>query len=394
MKILIVNSHLNVGGIRSACLNLLRNMENSGVEIDLFLLKVDENAMKDMENIKGVNLKEPYFLVNTFFTPFSDLCKKGGLMGVFLKIILFVIKSILGIRMTLMLILKLSRRIRGYDVAISFSNDIWKNGFAGGSNDFVLKKVEAKHKIAWIHNDPYQLGFNKKICKKTYRHFDFVVNVSNSCKEKFDEIVPEYKLKSKVVYNMFNVNEIRLKSMFKNPYEFEGLKFVTVARINNQQKRIDRIVNTCVRLKNDGISNFKWYIVGDGPDLSWLKEEAGKKGVSEIVDFVGSKSNPYPYIKNADALIQTSEYEAYSMVLLEALTICTPVVSTNYDSACEIVKNGYNGIITENSTNGVYNAVRGIIINDFVLRELRANIEKKGVDNEVAFKQFMGLLSE
>ena len=47
-----------------------------------------------------------------------------------------------------------------------------------------------------------------------------------------------------------------------NPYEDNGkLHFVTVARLSIEQKRQDRIIKACGRLKQESSNNFDWYIV-------------------------------------------------------------------------------------------------------------------------------------
>lgn len=39
-----------------------------------------------------------------------------------------------------------------------------------------------------------------------------------------------------------------------------------------------------------------------------------------------SKANTIPYMQYADLFVQTSDYEAYSMVLIEALSVGCPLV--------------------------------------------------------------------
>ncbi len=392
MKILFVNTHLDVGGIRRALLNLLPTIADHNCQIDLFLLKNDENARRDCEMLQGVNLCKPSLLMTVFFTSIKDYLTKRDIFKMIIKIMLFGLTKIFGMRKTLLFLMGFQKSLNGYDVAISFSNDIWAGEFWGGCNDFVLQKTIAKRKIAWVHSDPYKLGFTEEICRQTYHNFNCIVNVSNACKEKFDEIVPEYAFKSKVVYNMFNVEEIRNKGEELNPFDWGGFRIVTVARIKNQPKRIDRIIETCRRLKHDGITDFRWYVLGDGPDLQWLKEEAANAGVNDIVIFTGNKSNPYPYMKNADLFVQTSLYEAYSMVLLEALTVGLPIISTNYDSASEIVEQGLNGMITQNSTDGVYKAVKEVLLDRSMLETMRNRVAKQEIGNELAFRQFWDVI--
>jgi glycosyltransferase involved in cell wall biosynthesis len=202
-------------------------------------------------------------------------------------------------------------------------------------------------------------------------------------------LIPEYKLKSVVVNNIIDEKKLLYLSKEFNPFSEDNMvKIVTVARIDNNQKRIDRIIECCSRLKSEKIVNFSWTIIGDGPDLNNLKKEAESKKVDLLITFLGRKSNPYPYIKNADLLVMSSSYEAYSMVLLESVSLETPILCTNYASAHEIVNDGVNGILVENSTNGLYEGLRNILLDTSIIERLNMNIRNSRSTNELAIEQF------
>jgi len=388
MKMLIANIHMKPGGNRRSLLNLLSNIDLENNEVDLFLFAHKGNVREDIGQIKGIRLLDESFLLNMFYTPLKTYCDKKGILKKVLKKVISFLTRVIGTRKMFMFLMLFQKRLGYYDVAISFAHDKWVGGFYGGCNDFVKKKVSAKRKVAWIHNDPYKLGFTKDICENTYEEFDCIVNVSNACKEKFDEIIPKYKGKSIVVYNMFNAGEIRKMAEEYNPYDYDGFKIVTVARMFNLQKRIDRIIECCRRLKNDGIEGFRWYVVGDGPDKSWLKEKTDSESLQDIVIFEGHKDNPYPYMRHADVFVLTSRYEAQGMVVTESLITGTPVIVTDYEEAFEFVNNKLNGIITVNSTDGVYEAVKDILLHKEKLLPLRKYITKQDFDNILAVEQF------
>ncbi len=58
---------------------------------------------------------------------------------------------------------------------------------------------------------------------------------------------------------------------------------------------------------------------------------ARKYGVEDRVIVPGFQTNPYPWIKQARLLALSSDYEGLPTVLIEALAVGTPVVSTNCD---------------------------------------------------------------
>ncbi|MBG0754843.1 hypothetical protein BOO21_05665 [Vibrio cidicii] len=71
---------------------------------------------------------------------------------------------------------------------------------------------------------------------------------------------------------------------------------------------------------------------GDGEEKANLEKLALTLGVSERVLFTGFIENPWPYMKHAEFMSFTSNYEGFGQVLVECLATGTPVVSTNCQS--------------------------------------------------------------
>lgn len=279
-----------------------------------------------------------------------------------------------------------------YDVAICYSNDIYdKEGklAAGGVNAFIAEQVKAKCRVSWVHNDARNIGFTKELCIKMFENYDAIVNVSNDCKKVFDEIIPKYADKSFVVYNMYDIDNIKKQAEAYIPYEDNGkIRFVTVARLYNHQKRIDRIIEVVSRLKEEGYENFDWTIVGEGGDRPAIEAMIEEKGVAHLVHLTGLKQNPYPYMKGADAFVLTSAYEGYGMTIKEAQILGTPALVTEFGPAHEAVTEGIDGMICNNSTDGVYGLIKKVLDNRSILEELNAKLEENPVTNEKAIKQF------
>lgn len=85
-------------------------------------------------------------------------------------------------------------------------------------------------------------------------------------------------------------------------------------------------------------------LIGDGPCRDELENQAIKLGVRDEILFAGYQENPYPWIARADVFAHTSRWEGLGIVLVEALALGTPVVSTNCPSGpAEILGNGRYG---------------------------------------------------
>jgi len=78
---------------------------------------------------------------------------------------------------------------------------------------------------------------------------------------------------------------------------------------------------------------------------------------------MGTISNPYPYIRKAQALLLSSSSEAFPLVVVEALSLNTPVVTTPTKGPVEILKGTNGGIITNgfNDENEYANAIERIV---------------------------------
>jgi glycosyltransferase involved in cell wall biosynthesis len=85
-------------------------------------------------------------------------------------------------------------------------------------------------------------------------------------------------------------------------------------------------------------------ILGEGRRRASLLELAGALGVAEDVDLPGFKTNPYAFMAGAAAFVLTSRWEGFGNVLVEAMAIGTPVISTDCPSGPrEILRGGRYG---------------------------------------------------
>lgn len=92
-------------------------------------------------------------------------------------------------------------------------------------------------------------------------------------------------------------------------------------------------------------------IVGDGTEKKPLEEYSCKKRSRSRIHFLGSYSNPMPFIKRSQALVLCSLSEAYPTILLEAMALNIPIIATPTEGAKEILE-GIDGVyISESFSN-------------------------------------------
>lgn len=238
----------------------------------------------------------------------------------------------------------------------------------------LVAKIKCKRKIAWVHNDYDNV---KRICggaenlRWLYSNFDKIVCVSKAGKRNFQKKSGLSSEKIEYVYNTLRSDSIRSKAQIpielvledgKNKthvlevLEKHAIKFVSSGRFA-EQKRFDRVIQTAKRLKTEKV-DFCWVIVGNGDQFEQIEKAIREENLSDVVVLTGGLNNPFPVVRVCDVFVLTSQFEAHPMVANEALLLGKPVITTNYESALEVVENGVNGLICEMSVDGILMHVR------------------------------------
>jgi glycosyltransferase involved in cell wall biosynthesis len=125
-----------------------------------------------------------------------------------------------------------------------------------------------------------------------------------------------------------------------NPFDFEMLRkmadipdteipdtpfLLHVGRFDISSKRHDLLLEA---YKKSGIE-YPLYLLGKGPDRERIQKIVAQLDLSDNVFMPGYRSNPYTWIQKAKLLIFSSDFEGFGRVLVEALALGTPVVSTD-----------------------------------------------------------------
>lgn len=118
-------------------------------------------------------------------------------------------------------------------------------------------------------------------------------------------------------------------------------RFVYVGRLMNHQKRLDVLLQG---LQGLGEQAADLLVVGDGPDRRMLMELADHLNVGHHVTWAGWHDDPWSAVPEATAVVLTSDFEGFAMVLLEALARGIPVIATDCPAGPrDIVRPGRNG---------------------------------------------------
>ena len=267
----------------------------------------------------------------------------------------------------------LKRLSNKYDIVIGFQEGI--------STKFV-SEIVAKKKIAWVHCD-YSRHLNSGTELGVYCRFTNVVCVSKYTADIFSSIYPSLRERVKYVYNLLSYDQIVAKGIEKiDDSRFKNEKFtiISVGRLD-PVKRFEYIPKIASKLKANGL-DFTWYVIG--PNIGNecvldLQNNIENYNVDDYVYYLGGKENPYPYFKNSNLLVSLSQSEACPMIFNEAKILGLPVVSTDFPSSYEFIKNGLNGKIC--SIDDISDVLSYVISQESYYQSLLKNVAKEVYSN-------------
>ncbi len=241
-------------------------------------------------------------------------------------------------------------------------------------------------KLAWVHCDLMQAIKNKDAfyekTSKWYSKYDHVVCVSEQAKNSFDEIFHD-QFDSVIIHNVVNDERIRTRSLEAEPeYDPDRFNVLTVGRLS-REKNFLRLLKAHKRLKAEGLDHDLW-IIGEGAERERLEQYITENSLQDTVHMPGYRNNPYPYIKNADLLVCSSNYEGYSTFITEGVILGRPIVTTECSGMREILGDSEYGLITDNSDEAFYEGLKQMLKDSSVRESYAARAEKRGADFSTA----------
>lgn len=345
-NILFVVYTLGVGGVEKALLNLISILPDN-VSVTILTMEKKGELLNDLpdnvkvlestiyKDIKWIINGNPYQVIKTLFI------RKQIIFGI--QFLFFTIYRNFT-RDSLPLYKFLFRKEKNiaqlYDAAIAYA------GPSGLIDFFTVKKIHSKKKIGWIHFDILKFGIDQGMTRQLYKIYNKIFVVSKVAKEHFDQIFPEFKNKTEIFYNVVSPIEVQKQADSDVSFDdnFSGKRILTVGRIS-PEKGQNYAIEALKILVEKGYP-VKWYFVGDGHFRKECEELVMKYQLEEYVAFLGTKKNPYPYMKDCDIYVQPSRHEGYCITLAEAKVFGMPIVATDFVGAREQLMSRSNSVVT------------------------------------------------
>ena len=263
-----------------------------------------------------------------------------------------------------------------FDVVVAF--------YEGTPTSFVANaKLKHGKKITWLHTSTElsQKGKSLVALKQQehyYSAFYKIIAVSEGVKQSFIQLFPSLKDNVLVVHNPMDSEAIIKKS--KEPISLSHPDcplLVSVGRMT-PAKGYDRYLRVINRLDKENFK-FEVWIIGGGDRTEY--EAYCKENRLDNVKFLGSLSNPYPYMKMADWIVVPSLIEGLGMVVLEGLALSKAIMMTECIATKELLGDSYYGLIVGNNFNSLYEGMKNVLNNDSIKKDYTQKSKVHFVNN-------------
>jgi len=115
---------------------------------------------------------------------------------------------------------------------------------------------------------------------------------------------------------------------------------------NFRLKGVARWMDALSLLVRRGITDVRSLVIGKGESRFWHRR-AQRLGISGFLTFTGPTDRISAFQHAGDALVHPTYYDPCSRVVLEGLAAGLPCITTRWDGASEMIRDGINGYVVD-----------------------------------------------
>jgi glycosyltransferase involved in cell wall biosynthesis len=214
-----------------------------------------------------------------------------------------------------------------------------------GARTKLVLAVHSVHKHIAEYDRSWKGRFQRMIGRYLYRWADKIVTVSHGVADSTAELMGIPRSRFHVIYNPVIGQELydKARAPLDHPW-FKPDQPPVVLAVGNllPWKDFGTLLKafSLVRAQREA----RLMILGEGDERRFLEGMIRELGLGEDASLPGFMENPYSYMSRAAVLALSSHWEALPTVLIEALALEVPIVSTDCDfGPREILAHGKYG---------------------------------------------------
>lgn len=392
-KVLFVHYSLQMGGIERALISLLQRLPKDRYQIDLLFFDTSGVLMEQIP--EGIRILEPLEMLaegtprrreewrSQGKTKLADLWesiarenKKLAEQGVQKGEI---------IQNKWEHLRNLCPALPGYDISIAYSDVL--------ALRVVMEKTDAKEKIVWIHSNYNGIVYNSARQIQYLEQANTLVCVGEQIKQHMHETYPALRPLLRVIHNILPTEDIIASAEAFFPVEFQpGIKhLLSIGRLC-YDKGVDLMLDAAALLYARR-QDFVWHIIGGAQSnqLDYIKMKKDK-GVGSYVDFMGEKTNPYPFLAQCMLYIQPSRFEGQSVTLEEAKLLGKPILVTRYPFVTDSIIHLETGYICGFAPEEIAQAIDRLLADDTLRNQLAQRAGQEKAQSPDALAPYLQLL--
>jgi glycosyltransferase involved in cell wall biosynthesis len=352
MRVALLTTSVQFGGIERVLLNLLQHMDPDIELVPLVFTRTDAKETSFFDRLRALGVSYETLYVNTVWPH-------------------HVLNPIVNLKQAIGMVRK-----RGFDLVHS-------HGYRADTFGLAISKWCGLPVISTCHgfiNNDKRLKFYNQLNTSVLKRFERVIAVSASMKEQLLErglkgariqVIPN------AVMEVPADERTRTRQRARAGMNIGDREFVFgyVGRLS-EEKGVEYLLQAAASLATEH-NDFRVVVVGDGPARQSLESAANRLGLAGRVTFAGFQPETAPWYAAMDAFVLPSLTEGTPMALLEAMAHRLPVVASAVGGVPAVVSNRENGLLVPPAeVSHLANAMRMIES----MPSLRETLSERGIE--------------
>lgn len=245
----------------------------------------------------------------------------------------------------------------------------------------LVLNIQNSYKAKYLDRRGVLAQLEHKLIKSRFPDACHVIALSKGVSEELASNIPQLEGNISIVHNAGFTRDLIGVAPQVAIQKPEGEKLVVACGRLVEQKGYRYLLRALAQL--DKSINAHLWILGEGPLKAELVQLAQSLGISDRVSFLGFRNNPRDYMAVADVFVLSSLWEGFGNVIIEAMSVGAPIVSTDCNHGPgEIINDGVDGLLVKCADqNDLARALSKVLCDS----DLRKELSEGALDRAFAF---------